>query len=175
MVRRTNLIFELPDLSTPALIVVAVCGRTWLLDFSADQHEDPPVMRRDVSTTTVVEFGALHLELAVDPLLWFAFSAMEKYWLFVGRHSPTVAGTDPSLVQRCNHNHNHNNHFHHHNHNHNNHNKHHHKHNQNHNLHNFHNHPKALGSRLALFRVVFFSRTSEVSRRLVRSRWRCIR
>ena len=56
--------------------------------------EDHLVTRRDASDITAVELGALHHELAVDPLRWFADLAMEKLW-----HS-SVAKAGPHLVHR---------------------------------------------------------------------------
>ena len=42
--------------------------------------KDHRVTRRDESDITAVELAALHHELAVDPLRWFANFAMEKHW-----------------------------------------------------------------------------------------------
>ena len=55
--------------------------RRWedvVLNSSACNYEDHPVTRRDESDITAVELAALHHELAVDPLRWFADFAMEK-------------------------------------------------------------------------------------------------
>ena len=49
-------------------------------DSFACNFEDHPVTRRDERNITAVELAALHHELAVDPLRWFAVFAMEKHW-----------------------------------------------------------------------------------------------
>ena len=57
--------------------------RMWedvVLDSFACNYEGHPVTRRDDSDITAVELAALHFELAVDPLRWFADFAMEKHW-----------------------------------------------------------------------------------------------
>ena len=57
--------------------------RKWedvVLDSFACNYEDQPATRRDESDITAVELAALHHELAVDPLRWFADFAMEKHW-----------------------------------------------------------------------------------------------
>ena len=59
--------------------------RSWedvVLDSFACNNEDYPVTRQNKSDITAVELAALHHEVAVDPLHWFADFATEKH-----RHS----------------------------------------------------------------------------------------
>ena len=51
-----------------------------VLDSFACNCEDHSVTRRDESDIAAVKLAALHHELAVDPLRWFADFAMEKHW-----------------------------------------------------------------------------------------------
>ena len=51
-----------------------------VLDSSACDYEDHLLTRRDESDITAVELGALHHELAVDPLRWCADFVAEKHW-----------------------------------------------------------------------------------------------
>ena len=51
-----------------------------VLESFACNYEDHPVRRGVESDITAVELAALHHELAVDPLRWFAVFAMEKHW-----------------------------------------------------------------------------------------------
>ena len=50
------------------------------LGYFACNCEDHIVTLRDESNITAVEVAALHHELVVRPLLWFADFAMEKHW-----------------------------------------------------------------------------------------------
>ena len=52
-----------------------------MLESFACNYEDHPVTRRDDSDVTAVELAALHHELAVDPVRWFAgFSVAVRVW-----------------------------------------------------------------------------------------------
>ena len=68
------------------------------LDSFACIYEDHPVTGRDESDITAVELAALHDELAVDPLCWFADFSVEKHWHSSDAVLPAVAGADPNLV-----------------------------------------------------------------------------
>ena len=94
-VKRAGLMLECPQLCTPAPIVVSVNGRTlfWTLPLATTRIV---LIRSDVVDVTAVELAALHYELAVDPLRWFADFAMA----FIGCRLPALSGADPNLVHQ---------------------------------------------------------------------------
>ena len=59
------------------------CFRDWedvVLDpFACNCEGHPDTLRRE-SDITAVELAALHHELAVDPVRWFADFAMKEHW-----------------------------------------------------------------------------------------------
>ena len=55
-------------------------GNDVVLDSVTCNYKDHPDTRRDESDITAVEMAALHHELAVDPLRWFADFAVGKLW-----------------------------------------------------------------------------------------------
>ena len=63
-------------------------------------NEDHPVTRRDASDITAVELAALHHELAVGPLRWFAHFAMERHWRSSEAVYRQMQRGDPNLVHR---------------------------------------------------------------------------